>query len=400
MTVDMARRFGGRATAQLAAAVVLTGTFFLAAGHLASTTTFDLLAWTAVLWLAVRLLDGADPRPWLAVGLVGGLGLENKALIAMLAAGLGLGVLAARRFDVLRTPWLWAGAGLAIVIWLPNLAWQASNDWPQLTMARRLAQRAATEGGFLEQAILLSGGPLIVVPIIGLGRLLASGVARPWRALGWATIAVIGLVVLTGGKSYYLAGILPPLVASGAVALVGWLGRGRARLRSTAAGAVAAAWIVALALIVLPIVPPASLATTPIPEVFGESIEQIGWPELVSEVQAAADTLTPEERAVAMILTANYGEAGTLELIGGDLPPVFSGHNGYWDWGPPPDDRSIVIAVVSRGWRPAEIADCVTTGRVANEFGLHNEEYGASIQVCRRAPSSWAEVWPRFRHLD
>jgi hypothetical protein len=101
-----------------------------------------------------------------------------------------------------------------------------------------------------------------------------------------------------------------------------------------------------------------------------------------------------------MILTANYGEAGILELIGGDLPPVYSGHNGYWDWGPPPEDRSIVIAVVSRGWQPHEIGDCETTGQVRNEFGLQNEEYGATIQICRRTAASWADVWPWYRHLD
>ena len=55
-----------------------------------------------------------------------GIGLQNKHLLLFLCASLVAGVLLARRWDVFRSPWAWAGAVLALVIWSPNLAWQAA----------------------------------------------------------------------------------------------------------------------------------------------------------------------------------------------------------------------------------------------------------------------------------
>ena len=88
----------------------------------------------------------------------------------------------------------------------------------------------------------------------------------------------------------------------------------------------------------LPVLPAATLATSTIPDLYAESGEQIGWPELVGTVEGVVDGLTPDQRAHAVVVTSNYGEHGALTLLGTDLPPVYSGHNSLWDYGPPPDD--------------------------------------------------------------
>ena len=77
-------------------------------------------------------------------GLVAGIGLENKDTLLFLGAGLAVGLVLARRWDVVRSPWAWAALGIAFLLWAPNLAWQAANGWPQLTMAvadRRVRRR-------------------------------------------------------------------------------------------------------------------------------------------------------------------------------------------------------------------------------------------------------------------
>ena len=94
----------------------------LTAGHLDSTATYDLLVWALVAWLVVRLLGGADPRWWLAVGVVAGLGLQNKQTVVLLGAGLVGGLLLDRRWAVFRSPWAWLAVGIAILLWAPNLA--------------------------------------------------------------------------------------------------------------------------------------------------------------------------------------------------------------------------------------------------------------------------------------
>jgi len=50
------------------------------------------------------------------------------------------------------------------------------------------------------------------------------------------------------------------------------------------------------------------------------------------------------ERQTAVLLAGNYGEAGALDHYGptNGLPPVYSGHNSYWSWGPPTAERTVV----------------------------------------------------------
>jgi 4-amino-4-deoxy-L-arabinose transferase-like glycosyltransferase len=91
----------------------------------------------------VKLLAGWDRRLWLAVGIVAGIGLENKDTLLFLGAGLTVGLVLCRRWDVVRSPWAWAAIGIALLLWVPNLAWQAANGWPQITMAHAIAAYAA-----------------------------------------------------------------------------------------------------------------------------------------------------------------------------------------------------------------------------------------------------------------
>ena len=51
----------------IAVAPVTTG-----AGHLLSTTSFDLPAWALLCWLLLRILRTGNERLWLAAGLVAG----------------------------------------------------------------------------------------------------------------------------------------------------------------------------------------------------------------------------------------------------------------------------------------------------------------------------------------
>ena len=93
LTGLLAREMGGERRAQLlAAASVGVSAVLLAVGHLLSTTTFDLLACTALTWLLVRSLRDGGPI-WLATGIVAGLALQNKSLPLVLLAAVLAGVL-------------------------------------------------------------------------------------------------------------------------------------------------------------------------------------------------------------------------------------------------------------------------------------------------------------------
>jgi 4-amino-4-deoxy-L-arabinose transferase-like glycosyltransferase len=397
VTAAIAREYGGGTRAQLISVAIASGSALLGLGHLDSTTTFDVLAWSLVTWLVIRLLRGADPRTWLLVGVVAGIGLQNKNLVVLLGIGLFIGLLLARRWEVLRTGWLWAGIGIAVLIWLPNVAWQAMNGWPQVGMSGVVSSRSSLGDAVLIVPFqLIMAGPLLwPLFLAGLWWLLRSPASMPWRTIGWAYLAALVVTIAVRGQVYYATGLYPAIFAACGVVADGWLSRGRLRLR---AGVLSAAWAgstALVALIMLPILTPAALAETPFPDLYDGSVEQVGWPDLVDTVTMVANDLPSDQRARAVMLTGNYGEAGALTLLGStDLPPVYSGHNSFASWGPPPDDRDVTVLVGHWPQRPtALLGTCVEKARITNEAGVENEESIARVWVCTDRAAPWSQVW-------
>ena len=399
----MARDLGGSRRAQVLAAITAAVSGYLGAGHLDTTTDPDLLAWAVILWLLVKLLAGDDRRLWLAVGVATGIGLENKDTLLFLGAGLAVGLVITRRWDVLRSPWPWAAVGIALLLWAPNLAWQAANGWPQLTMASQISGYADDNRAQVIPLLWLFTGPfLFPVSAAGLAWILLTRAAAAWRCIGIAGIVALVLVFATGGKAYYAIGTASICMAAGGVVLDRWLARGHVVLKS--AGFVAAAVLsgALIVLLTLPILPLATYATTSLPATVPDTANQVGWPQFVATVEQVVATLPPDERSRAVILANDYSEASPLILLGSGLPPVYSGHNSYWSWGPPPDDRTVVIHVGD--WRPTDYADyftgCHDVATIDNGLGIENGEQGAAVTVCTGLRQSWSVVWPALRTIS
>ena len=236
--------------------------------------------------------------------------------------------------------------------------------------------------------------------IAGWVWMLRAKVVAQWRAIGIAGVVILILVVISGGKGYYAVGILPPFMASGAMLVDRWLSRGHRRMRATGFTAAAALSGALIAYLTLPILPVTTFAATTLPSLVPDTAEQIGWPQLVKTVEGVVGRLTAKERAQAVILTSNYGEA--LELLGSGLPPIYSGHNAFWEWGPPPADKTVVVYVgdwTTADWSPS-FGGCRTVAHIDNGFGIQNQEQGQAISVCSGLKAPWAVIWPRLRILS
>ncbi len=216
------------------------------------------------------------------------------------------------------------------------------------------------------------------------------------RFIAWAWVVLAAVFMARAGKPYYLAGLLPVLIAAGSVQADGWLGRGRTRVRrALLLFAVVSSGAVGL-VIALPVLAQDDLA--PVLALNEDAGETIGWPDLARTVAAVARGL-PDG---TVILTRNYGEAGALERYGPPLglPPVFSGHNAYGDWGPPPADGMPVIAVgLPADELDAHLRGCRLAARIDNRAGVENEEQGRAVTLCAGPRRSWQAQWPALRHL-
>jgi hypothetical protein len=399
----MARDLGGSRRAQVMAAITAALSGYLGAGHLDTTTEPDLLAWAVILWLVVKLLAGGDRRLWLAVGVVAGIGLENKDTLLFLGAGLAVGLVLTRRWDVVRSPGAWAAIGIALLLWAPNLAWQAANGWPQITMASQISGYAGDNRAQVVPLLWLFTGPLLFpVSAAGLAWMLFAKAAEPWRAIGIGGIVALILVFVTGGKAYYAIGTASVCMAAGGVLLDRWLARGHVRLKAASFAAAAVLSSSLIVLLTLPILPVASYATTSLPATVPDTANQVGWPRFVATVEGVVAALPADERARAVILTNDYSEASPLVLLGTGLSPVYSGHNAYWDWGPPPADRTVVVHVGD--WRPADwsqfFVGCREVAHIDNGLRIENGEQGKAVDVCAGLRAPWTTIWSSLRTIS
>ena len=395
LAAAMARRFGGGSRAQVFAALTAGGAgFALAVGHLLSTSTFDYLLWTLATYFLVRLMAGADPRWWLALGLTVGIGLQNKHLMVFFAGAVLLGLLATAQRRLLADKWPWIGVGIAALVALPNFLWQAANDFPQLEMATALAGRSDGPIAFvLEQIGLLSIVPAVPAAI-GLWRLLRSPQLARWRAIGIAFVLLFGFFLLAGGKSYYVAPMFPVLLAAGSL----WFEDLAAVGRRVTIGATALGISIGL-FIALPLLPPSSMSTL---DATGELGETVGWPELVDQVTVIYETIPADQRSRAAIFTASYGEAGAIDVLGPDsgLPAAASGHNNYWLWGPPaPHGAVIGVGLVGDPLRRI-CPEVVQVDTITNPYGVENEEFGLPLWLCREPTGQLADIWDDVRHYN
>lgn len=389
---------GGRAPQVLAAVTVAASAFVMAVGHRLSTATFDALAWTVILVIVTQALVDHRPRLWLLAGLVAGIGLNNKHAVVFCLLGVLVGVALTRETrPVLRTPWPWLAGLVALVLWLPNLLWQAAHDWPVFELSSDIQEEYAGLGGRIElvgQTIVMFSPVIAVLWIAGIVALLRRPAWRAARPVAIAFLVILALFLVTGGKGYYLAGLIPPLVAAGSVVLAErWPGR-----RTVVAGVVLALSAIVAWPALVPVLPVETYTASPYSEIDPDQVETIGWPEYAAQVRAVVADLPPEQRERAVVFTGNYGEAGAFEWYGVGAP-VYSGHNGFREWGPPPDTASPVV-VVYQGTPEGDFEDCVLADELENSLGAKGEEVGAGVWVCSVPVGSWSSAWDDLAHYD
>lgn len=415
----VARRLGASVYGQgLAAGAGAIGGLSLVIFGFYSMNALSVLLWAVCFLILVEIERREEPRLWLAFGAVAGIGLQNKHTIVLLALGLAVGLLLTPARRHLASRWLWLGVGIAALLLLPNLLWQQAHDWVSLEFYRsadRLKNVPTPPLEVLKQQVLFMNPPALVVWLSGVVFFLATERGRRYRHLGWIFVALLALMLVAQkSRPDRILGAYSIVFAGGGV-LVGELVR-HASLRwlrialpvaLVAGGLVFAPLGLPLlapettgpygqALGIVPQIERGSGKRTALPQWLSDRVE---WEQLVDDVADAVATLRPEERRGAIIVAPSYGHAGAIELLGRgrDLPPVYSPHNNYFLWGPPPDpvDTAIVIGV------PRERVEQVYS--TVELFRAHECEWctpwrdDMPIWIARGQKLDFREIWPRFR---
>ena len=270
--------------------------------------------------------------------------------------------------------------------------------------------------GFVGLQILGMQPLAFPVWICGLWFFLLSAPGKPYRALGWAYLVTFLILLLAGGRFYYLAPAYPMLLASGAVAMEGWFARSRWRgLRWGYMGLLAVTGGIA-ALNILPLLPPEAYIrythfigfsqprienrrTSELPQLLAD---RFGWPEMAAAVARVYYALPQDERARTAILGQNYGEAGAIDFYGPrlGLPKAISGHDTYWYWGPRGyTGETMIVLGETRDRLERYFSKVEAKGTVGNPYAMASEHF--TIYLCRE-PKGWtlAQRWPELKNWN
>ena len=407
----MARELGGKRLAQIVAALaVAIAPVSLGSGALLQYVAFDYLWWVLTAYCLIRSLRTEDERWWLAIGAAIGMGMITKYTMIFLVAGIAVGVLLTNARRHLKSPWLWAGVVVSLLIFLPNLIWQIQHHFISLEFLRHIHKRDIRWGrtkGFLPDQIWVTAN-LFTIPlwVAGLFFYLRKREGKRFRIIGWMAVVPVVLFLIAKGRGYYMAPVYPMLLAAGAVVEERWLASmstGRSRVwRGLTFAALAVGGVIAAA-VTLPMAAINSSWWKVAISVNGDFREEIGWPELVADVARIRDSLPLDERSKVAILGTNYGEAGAIDMFGAayGLPKAISGINSYWERGygdPPP--QTVIVLGMSTDDANDLFESCELAGHTKNIYAVQNEETKdhRDIFVCRNLRYPWPEFWKQFRY--
>jgi 4-amino-4-deoxy-L-arabinose transferase-like glycosyltransferase len=409
----IARELGGKLYAQVLACLALSFSLLILRGYsMLQPVPFDILIWTLILYWFLRYVNTARPLFLLLIGMAFGLGLLNKYMVIFLAAGMLIAIL----FTPYRRLWsnrhTWYAILIALLLFLPNLTWQISHDFPvfrhmlelrdsQLVNVRRL-------NILTDQLLLFTFGSIIWVS--GLVWLLIAGRSKNFRVFGLIYLVILAVFLLLRGKSYYTAGLYPFMFAAGGVSIERFL-------KSKVWQIAFAVLVVLLSSLTAPggiaIMPASKLAAFyakmppkmgveallrwedgrmhPLPQDFAD---MLGWDELGTIVIKACDSIQDKNRI--MIYAENYGQAGAIDHCTRchGLPEAVSFSDSYLLWVPDTIQKSKNIFVYVNnelGGDVDSLFSCIdSVGSITNPYA---REVGTTVYLCRSPRSDFRTFW-------
>ncbi len=434
----MSRALGGCRYAQILAALgVLFSLGYLAFFHWLTMNAFEPPLWTACAYIVLRIVQTGNQKLWLWFGLLAGIGLEVKYGVLFFGFGVFIGLILTQERKAFTKPWVWLGAGIALLVWLPNLIWNFAHHWPFLELMHNVRQSgrdvALSPVGFIIDQTLFMNPATAPIWMSGLVWLFFGKHQSPaapaerdpapytagrrrYRILGWTFLVMMVTFIVLKGKAYYLWPGFPMLFAAGGVAIDRLLDRIPGRWARAAYGAL---FVLGGALFVpmtLPVLSPQGFMDyvkamhIPIPQVEHQPLgplgqqgyaDMFGWKEMAEETARAYNALPPDVRSKTAIAGGNYGDAGAIDFYGPalGLPAAISAHQSYWFWGPRNYTGESLLLLNSPPEQVKEICDqWKVVGHVEHPFSREDEHF--DIYWCQQHRWTLQQVWPQLKHWD
>ncbi|MEM7572868.1 MAG: glycosyltransferase family 39 protein [Bacteroidota bacterium] len=363
LVLRLVRELGGGKNAQLVAGMAwVFSPAFLASNYLFQPVSFNQFCWLLIAFCWVRVVRLQRTKDWYFLGAAVGLGLLTKYSVSFYVLALGIGILLSSERKLLWHKNALRAAGLAFLIALPNIVWQLAHGLPVVNHMRLLSASQLVYVGptdfLIPQLLFHFWGILLWLP--GLWFLLRSEKLKPYRALAWAYLFTLILLLLTHGKSYYSIGAYSALIAAGGLF---WEDKLAKRSLYLAPVFLLNFWIIPHGLPLLPVEQMQQYGVymrdnwgmsaqlrwedDSIRDLSQDYADMHGWEEMVAAVAEYYHQLSPAEQAETMLYAASYGQAGALTFYRKKygLPQVHCFDSSFLLWTDPDIEFTTQIAV-------------------------------------------------------
>lgn len=421
MTGVMALKMGGGRLAIACASLFSFGLAAFAMNGYYSMNSIEIVSWTIVFYLVLRIVQGANNRYWIYLGVALGLGLLNKIGVFFLGAGLFAGLLLTDQRKWLSTPWPYIAGIIAFVLFSPYVIWNIQHDFAHLEFIRNASGEkyaGLNAMDFLLGQLTINHPVAILIWLPGLLALFLLDKLKPYRIFGIVYLTVLVILTLNKtSKDVYLLPAYMPLWAAGGVWVESLVERFPAA--KYAFGIVLILWLIGT-VIMLPVMVPlmpvekyitytkslgiqiGSAENKELSELHQYYADMFGWKEKARDVAAVYNTLTDAEKTKCAIVGSNYGRCGAIDYYGREygLPKAIGTHNSYWIWGPRYYTGEVVI--IMGGSLEDHVNDFQSVEQMAVSDCQYCMPYEDNLRIflCRNLKADLRNVWASEKHYD
>ena len=407
------KELGGKKYAQILASIALLVTpFNLRVFMLFQPVGFGLLFWGLIIWVILKWINTSNDKYLLLLGLVAGVGLLNKYLVALEIISFLIAVAFSPYRKVFTKKEFYYCLLIGFVVFLPNLIWQIKHHLPTLEHMQALHDTQLVHVNrfsfFTDQFFMSSFAAVLAIP--GIITLFSNKKLKPYQPLVTGSIIAVIILAILRGKSYYTIGLFIFWIAAGGV----WW---EAKLKKQWTRILLPVIIMLLALPIVPMGIPVFKAPRLVKyfaiakDKFGldaalrwedgrihdlpqDYADMLGWDELAA-VTAKAYNEIPDKQS-AMIYAENYGEAGAVMVLGKKYglpdPACFNGSFFYWC---PKHLKHQITSFIYINWELGKdvkslFGSCKEVGMISNPLA---REYGTGVWLCTQPKVNFNKFW-------
>lgn len=407
--------FGGKSFALFLAFLPFIFGVYLRVHFLFQPNFLEIFFWTMLAYSMLRYIQ-TEKNNWLYIfGISAGLGMLSKYSVAFFIISILAGLVLTDRRKVFVSKHFSYASAIAVLIFLPNLIWQYSSNFPVIVHMQELQDtqlQYVNPADFLKDQILMNL-PCFFVWLAGLYFAAFTRKGKPYRPFAWAYTFVIILLLILHGKNYYSLGVYPVLFAFGAYHLEQFTAK---RFKAMRYAILVFPFTVGIIFIpaALPVAMPEKLnqfynasgisktgalkwedlKDHPLPQDFAD---MLGWEEMTEKVAVAYNALDSNEKKHCILFCDNYGQAGAVNYYAEKyhIPQAYSDNASFLYWLPDSIhiDNLILVTDDENEMQHDFIKDFTYAGVSGSITNIYSRERGSLIITLKGGNESFNKMF-------